>query len=263
MQRKMNYALQSMSKEKFIETVTKDQLTPPAYFFKDAAINKNGYESFETVLQKEMKDLSAEQVADYIRKGSVVLDVRSNNDFANAHIMGAINIALNGAFAIYSGSIISLNQPIVLICEMAKEREPLTRLARVGFENIVGYWDDDIHFLKQTGIEISHTKTVAAQEMKAVFENDDLVILDVRNGNEYVAEHIKNAINIPLNELPEKLNELDPQAEYLIYCASGYRSMIAASLLEKNGFRYIVNLNGGIDAIKKETSINKLITELI
>ena len=250
-QKKLNYALQPMTKEKFIEIVTENQPVAPAYFFKDAAINKNGYESFETVLQKEMQDLSAEQVAEYIRKGAVVLDVRNNNDFANAHIKGAINIALNGTFAIYTGSIISLTQPIVLVCDMAKEREPLTRLARVGFENVVGYWDDDVHFLISHEIEISKIKTIGVDELNEVLANEEMAVLDVRLKNEFAAQHLKNALNIPLNELQDRIAELNPKDELLIYCAGGYRSMIAASILEKNGFKKLINLNGGINAVNK------------
>ncbi len=250
-QKKLNYALQPITKEKFIEIVTADQPAAPAYFFKDAAINKNGYESFETVLQKEMKDLSAEQVAEYIRKGAVVLDVRNNNDFANAHIKGAINIALNGTFAIYTGSIISLTQPIVLVCDMGKEKEPLTRLARVGFENVVGYWDGDVHFLISHEIEISKIKTIAVDELNEVLTNEKMVVLDVRLKNEFDVQHLKNAINIPLNELQDRIAELNPKDELLIYCAGGYRSMIAASILEKNGFKKLINLNGGINAVNK------------
>ncbi|MFM2225413.1 MAG: hypothetical protein RJA07_1615 [Bacteroidota bacterium] len=255
-QKKLNYALQPMTKEKFIEIVTENQPTAPAYFFKDASINKNGYESFETVLEKEMKDLSAEQVAEYIRKGAVVLDVRSNNDFANAHIKGSINIALNGTFAIYTGSIISLTQPIVLVCDMAKEREPLTRLARVGFENVVGYWDDDVHFLISHGIEISKIKTIAVDELNEVLSNEEIVVLDVRLKNEFDVQHLKNAINIPLNELQDRIAELNSKDELLIYCAGGYRSMIAASVLEKNHFKKLINLNGGINAVNKYKSVN-------
>ncbi len=250
-QKKLNYALQPMTKEKFIEIVTTDQPAAPAYFFKDAAINKNGYESFDLVLQKEMKDLSASQVADLIKNGAIILDVRNNNDFADNHIKGAINIALNGSFAIYTGSIMSLSQPIVLVCEMGKEKEPLTRLARVGFENIVGYWDDDINFLEPAGVELSKIKTIAVDELNEVLANEEIVMLDVRLKNEFEVQHLKNAINIPLNELQDRIAELNAKDELLIYCAGGYRSMIAASILEKNGFKKLINLNGGINAVNK------------
>ena len=250
-QKKLNYALQPMTKEKFIELVTENQPAAPAYFFKDAAINKNGYENLDVVLQKEMKDLSASQVADFIKNGAIILDVRNNNDFADNHIKGAINIALNGSFAIYTGSIMSLSQPIVLVCEMGKEKEPLTRLARVGFENVIGYWDDDINFLEPFGVELSKIKTITVDDLNEVLTNEKIVVLDVRLKNEFNVQHLKNAINIPLNELQERITELNPKDELLIYCAGGYRSMIAASILEKNGFKKLINLNGGINAVNK------------
>ena len=250
-QKNFNYALQPMTKEIFIEIVTADQPAAPAYFFKDAAINKNGYESFETVLRKEMKDLSSSQVADFIKNGAIILDVRNNNDFADNHIKGSINIALNGSFAIYAGAIMSLSQPIVLVCEMGKEKEPLTRLARVGFENVIGYWNDDINFLETVGVELSKIKTIAVDELNELLANEEIVVLDVRLKNEFALQHLKNAINIPLNELQERITELNSKDEFLIYCAGGYRSMIAASILEKNGFKKLINLNGGINAVNK------------
>jgi hydroxyacylglutathione hydrolase len=260
-QKKVNFALQQITKENFIHLVTTAQPQAPAYFLKDAAINKNGYENFETILGNSMNDLSAEQVVNQTKNGALILDVRGNSLYAKAHVKGSIHIALDGSLAIYAGSLISLSQPIILICELAKEVESITRLVRVGFENIVGYWDGDLHNLQQKGIEISHTKTADGNTINELLENDDLMILDVRNRNEFSSYHLKNSINIPILELQNMIDDLDPQSEYLIYCASGYRSMIAASLLEKNRFRNIINLSGGIDKLKQTTIFSDLILD--
>jgi glyoxylase-like metal-dependent hydrolase (beta-lactamase superfamily II)/rhodanese-related sulfurtransferase len=253
-QKKLNYALQPLTKENFVLQITENLPEPPAYFFKDAAINKHGYNSLNSILQNEMIDLTSEDVRSWVDKKAMILDVRSANNFAIAHIKNSLNIGLDGTLAIFAGSLIALNQPIVLICDMAKELEPLTRLARVGFENIVGYWDDDLYFLKQVGIQIIHTNNIEAEDIKHNYENDDLIIIDVRTKSEFEKGFLKGAINIPLNILPYEIENLDPQAEYLIYCAGGYRSMIAASIMQRYGFNFISNVKGGITEVQKKST---------
>jgi glyoxylase-like metal-dependent hydrolase (beta-lactamase superfamily II)/rhodanese-related sulfurtransferase len=251
-QLKLNYALQPMSREEFVESVTKNQPIPPAYFFKDAAINKQGYDSFDGVIQKSLKCLTPEDFKSSLKEDVIVLDVRTPEKYALAHVKNSINIGLNGAFAIWAGTIIPVSQPLIIVCDLLKERETIIRLARVGFENIVGYWDEDVHSLKTVGIEIKHTNCVDAMDIKLEFENDDLQVLDVRNASEYETTHLKNALHIPLNSLETKLIELNPEFEYAVYCAGGYRSMIAASILERNGFKNVVNINGGMGSILKD-----------
>ena len=250
-QRKANYALQPMSREAFIEAVTKDQPLPPAYFFKDAVINKTGYANLEVVLEKELKSLSASEIGTLLTKGTKILDVRNGEKFAESHITGSVNIGLNGTFAIWAGTVLNLNDSYIIVCENGQEKETIVRLSRIGFENIVGYWNQDINDLKGTGIVLSNTKNLEAAELEKV-SNEKVIIVDVRNKAELENGVVRNSIHIPLNMINTEAPKLDKSAAYVIYCAGGYRSLIAASMMEGMGFRNLTNVKGGMSAIIKD-----------
>lgn len=250
-QKKLNYALQPMSKEKFIDAVIKDQPLPPPYFFKDALINKAGYDQLELILQKEMTKVKAAQIKEHLEAGNTILDVRSADHFSFSHIKGSINIGLNGTFAIWAGTVINLQKPILLICEHGKEKESMTRLGRIGFENIVGYYSENIDDLAKSGITLSPIPNIEAHQLTEKIATN-IKIIDVRTNAEVESGIVKGAIHIPLNVLDERKAELNINDTYYIYCAGGYRSMIASSILEKSGFNNIVNIRGGMNSIAKE-----------
>jgi rhodanese-related sulfurtransferase len=249
-QKKLNYALQPMSKEKFIEAVIKDQPLPPAYFFKDAMINKAGYDQLELVLEKELKAMTRDEILTHLKNKNSILDVRSAEHFSIAHIKGSINIGLNGTFAIWAGTILDLQKPILVICDPGKEKESLIRLGRIGFDNIIGFFNGNISELSALGIDVAITSNIDAEELNHLTDKD-AILLDVRTGAEVESGFVKDSINIPLNVLQKRVTELNPVRNYFIYCAGGYRSMIAASLLEGMGFKHITNIKGGMNSISK------------
>lgn len=255
-QKKYNYALRASNKDEFIKVVTADLPTPPPYFFKDAAINKNGYQPFDKVIKNNLKPLSIKNFIEEIKNGAHVLDTRDALTFGSAYINGAINIALNGDFAVWVGTLIEFNSPIVIVTAEGQEKETITRLARIGFENVKGYlnggmlawivdkqWTDSIPFCD-------------AVESISLLKTGKYVLLDVRKKTEFEQEKIKNSVHISLNELRSKLPLLDKNEKWLVYCAGGYRSMIAASLMKAYGISNVSNIHGGINLVKKATPEN-------
>lgn len=262
-QKKFNYALQPMSKEKFINAVTIDQPLPPAYFFSDAAINKKGYTPIENILHNEMHLLHAADLKEEIDKGVLVLDVRAPEVFATKHVKSSFNIGLDGTFAIWAGTILPVNTKLILICPFHKAHETITRLARVGFENIVGYWDRDIEELEHIGVPMQSITTIDPHPLEVKMESDKLNLIDVRNIGEFEKEHLRNSKVYPLNNITKWINELNKNEKYYLVCAGGYRSMIAASYLQKNGFNNIVNVNGGMALLRAAMPQLIEVTELI
>ncbi|MDZ4757344.1 MAG: MBL fold metallo-hydrolase [Bacteroidota bacterium] len=254
MQKQLNYALQPMDRKDFIEAVTADQPAPPPYFFKDAAINKYGYEPLEKVTKKAHRKLSTNDINEQLKKDITILDVRTETEYTNLHIKGSIHIGLNGSYAVWVGTLIDINQPIIIVCEKNTDKEAITRLGRIGYENIIGYYDDDIIHLTEIGKELCGLKCIEAKKLLPELSNEKNIVLDVRTVNEYNTSKIPNSLNIPLNELLSNLHKLNKTDSYLINCAGGYRSLIAASLMEKNGFTSITNVNGGMSAIEKEAA---------
>ena len=234
-QKKYNYALEASNKDEFIKVVTADLPIPPPYFFKDAAINKNGYQSFDKVIKNNLKPLSIKNFIEEIKNGAHILDTRDALTFGSGFINGAINIALNGDFAVWVGTLIEFNNPIVIVTAEGQEKETITRLARIGFENVKGYlkggmlawivdkqWTDNIPFCD-------------AIQSLSLLKTGKYVLLDVRKKSEVEHEKIKDSVHISLNELRSKLPLLDKNEKWLVYCAGGYRSMIAASLMKAYG----------------------------
>ena len=250
-QKQTNYALQEMSRAAFIEAVTDGLSVPPQYFFEDARINKTGYTEIDEVITNNTKALTVQEVTDAMESGVLVLDTRVADVFEKGFIPGSLNIGLNGMFAVWVGTLIDINQPLVLVTDIGKEAETVLRLARVGYENVIGYLDGGMQSWISAGKKTDAVTTIQAEDIKQYYDNTDYVILDVRKPSEFENEHIKNAINIQLSEIDLRAGELDADKKYIIHCAAGYRSMMAASILKEKGFNNFVNVAGGWGSIKK------------
>ncbi len=251
-QKQNNYALKENDKDKFIQAVTSGLPAPPPYFFKDAVINISGYDSLELSLKESMKALSVEEFKAELEKGATVLDTRTADLFAEEFIPGSINIGLNGDYAVWAGTIIHFNSPLVLVCEKGKEQESVIRLARIGYDNIKGHLAGGIETWVYAGNKSDQVTCLELNELKTFLLSKEYVLIDVRREDEYSAAKIKDAVNIPLHILSTQLNTLDKNKKYLIHCAGGYRSMIAVSMLKANGINEVYNVVGGISKVKNE-----------
>ena len=256
-QKQMNYALRAdMTKEEFVKEVTDGLLPPPAYFPLNVKLNKEGYEDIDQVLTTGLKALDPtafELLAN--ETDAVMLDVRTQFDYATGHIPNSIFIGLNGSFAPWVGElIVDVKQPILLIAPEGKEKEAITRLSRVGFDNTIGYLAGGIEAWEEDAKDIDTVKSVSAVTMNEARQSSDVKIYDVRKISEYQSEHIQDAINTPLSRLNNHLAEYPKDEEVYVHCAGGYRSMIAASILKARGYHKIIDVQGGFKAIK-ETSI--------
>lgn len=248
-QKKTNYALRDMSKDEFIRELTDGLSAPPAYFFSDAMINKQGYDAIDSVMQKNMKPLSAEEFENEVARGAVILDTRTPDHFEKGFIPGSINIGLNGMYAIWAGTILDINVPLVIVSDPGKEEESVMRLARVGYEKVNGYLAGGFEAYVQTGKPVDTIHSINAEEF-ARRVNAGGKVLDVRKLTEAEDGHVKDATVIPLSELEENLSSIETDAPVMIHCAGGYRSMIAASLMKRSGHSNITNVHGGWGKIK-------------
>jgi glyoxylase-like metal-dependent hydrolase (beta-lactamase superfamily II)/rhodanese-related sulfurtransferase len=249
-QKATNYALQPMSREAFIEEVTRDLPPPPPYYFEDAKINMQGYDSYDSVMARNLQALSADEIVALHKVGILVLDTRHPDTFSQGFIPGSLNIGLNGQFAIWVGTLIDINQPIVVVAEAGKEEESIMRLARVGYENVKGYLKGGIQTWIHEGYGVDMVESIGP-ESAADLTDKGLLVLDVRNPEEFAQGHVEGAMNIPLSKLANKTDRLDPDLDFVLHCKSGYRSMIAASILKSKGVDNFVNVTGGFDALQK------------
>ena len=252
-QKKMNYALRAnMTREEFIKEVTDGLLPPPQYFPLNVKMNKEGYDDIGEVLERGAVSLSPEAFEIAANEtGAVVLDVRHQDDFANAHVPRSIFIGLNGSFAPWVGALIAdVKQPILLIAPDGKEEEAITRLSRVGFDGTIGYLEGGVEAWKAAGKETDSVKSIDADTFKTHVEAKEPVF-DVRKEAEYSAEHIEDAHLTPLDFLNDHLSEFPKDETFYVHCAGGYRSMIAASILKSRGIHNLVDVAGGFGAIKK------------
>lgn len=258
-EKKTNYALKASSREEFIKAVTEGLVAPPEYFSINAQINKEGYEDLNEVLEKGLKPLSIEEVKKKLEEGNVILlDTRQPEEFTQGFIPGFINIGLDGRFAEWAGSMLSFDKPIVFVTDEDKEKETIIRLARVGLSNVIGHVAGGFHAWLKSGEEIDMIINIEADELAMDIPFDDnLLILDVRKPAEFAEGHVKDALNIPLNELNNPLNMSAIEDEHNVYvhCAGGYRSVIAASLLKRQGIHNIRNVVGGWESIKEQGKI--------
>ncbi len=253
-QKQMNYALRAdMTKEEFVKEVTDGLLPPPSYFPLNVQMNKEGYQSIDTVLEQGAKPLSpAEFEVIANETEAIMLDVRKPADFAKAHVPNSIFIGLDGSFAPWVGElIVDVKQPIILIAPEGREEETVTRLARVGFDNTLGYLKGGVEAWTEAGKEIDRVESVPATVLSEKYEEVKEQIFDVRKESEFLSQHIPNAHNIPLSSINQHLAEFPKEETFYIHCAGGYRSMIASSILKLRGFHRLVDIQGGFGAIKK------------
>jgi glyoxylase-like metal-dependent hydrolase (beta-lactamase superfamily II) len=253
-QKKLNYALRTdMREAEFIKEVTDGLLPPPGYFGMNVAMNKKGYERFEDVLTHGMTALSAtdfEKVAE--GTGALVLDARDNEEFYKSFIPRSINIGLTGDFAPWVGAlIVDVKHPILLVTPPGKEQETVTRLSRVGFDNILGHLKSGYAAWLEAGKETDSVNRISAEQFAATVNISTDEIIDVRRESEYTAEHIENAQNKPLAYINDWIKEINPGTHFFLHCAGGYRSMMAASILQARGFRNFTEVDGGYTAIAR------------
>lgn len=250
-QKRVNYALQPMSKQEFVAKVTEGLSAAPQYFPKNAMMNKQGAKPLEEIMEKGTKGWEPnefENVAESTE--ALLLDVRDAQTFAKGFVPNSINIGVEGQFAPWVGALITdLTQPILLITEPGKEEETVTRLARVGYDNTIGYLKGGIEAWKAAGKEVDTVHSISPQQFEQELSNGGHV-LDVRRVNEYETEHLVNADNKPLDYINDWMAELDRSKPYYIHCAGGYRSMITSSILKARGFDNITEVAGGYGAIK-------------
>ncbi|MFK7906085.1 MAG: rhodanese-like domain-containing protein, partial [Chitinophagales bacterium] len=254
-QKEVNYALRAnMTKEEFIEEVTTGILPAPQYFAKNAMINKTGYESLDLVMNRGLVALSPEDFEQTVEHtDALVIDTRHQSVFHKGFIPKSIFIGLGGSFAPWVGTLITdVKQPILLVADEGKAEEAVTRLARVGYDNCLGYLEGGFEAWQQAGKEVDLIESISATSMgNNLSNNDSGVILDVRKPTEYSAEHAENAQNFPLDYINEIMEEVNRNNKYYVHCRSGYRSMIAASILKARGFEQIIDIDGGFMAIQK------------
>ncbi len=253
-QKASNYALQAETKEAFIKAVTEGLGTPPPYFPINASINREGYSSLDSLLDKGLQALTVAEFKAQINDNTLIVDSRNPADFTFGFVPGSVNIGLNGRYAEWAGTLLSFENPILIVAEPGKEKESLIRLSRVGFEKIAGYLSGGFAAWQEAGEPIDMIIDVEADELAMDMPFDDnLVIVDVRRETEYANEHVKEALNIPLEQLndPGSMANLEEQYNIYIHCAGGYRSVIAASLIKRQGIHNIRNVVGGFDAIKQ------------
>ena len=238
-QKRTNYAMKAETKAAFIEAVTKGMTPPPAYFFEDARINKEGYQPLTEVIKEGMLPLDQEEIEE-MNDEVIILDTRDADAFEQSHVPGAINIGLGGQYAVWIGTLFPIDQPFVLISDPGKEEESVVRLARVGFENVRGYLSGGMKAWK------GPTDSVTSIEPESLMDKikDDSILVDVRKPGEYEVSHAEGAVHLPLCHLHEQLPDFANKTLY-VYCAGGYRSMIACSLLKNRGIQNIVNIRHG------------------
>jgi glyoxylase-like metal-dependent hydrolase (beta-lactamase superfamily II)/rhodanese-related sulfurtransferase len=246
-QRRSNYALQPMSRETFIEVVTADQPDAPAYFNYDAVLNSKERPTLDEALALELNPLSLDHVLALRSQGAQLLDTRDPAEFAAAHLAGSINVGLGGQYATWVGSVLDREHPIVIIAASGRENEAAVRLGRIGFDHIAGYLKDGLHSLESRPDLTRDTERLSAR-FAAEYLSWPLppLLIDIRTPRERGQKFIADSMSIPLNHLLENLQQLPKDRPLLVYCAGGYRSSIAASLLQVNGFPLVSEIAGGL-----------------
>ncbi len=252
-QKRMNYALNQPDKASFVKAVTEGLLPPPAYFGLNVAMNKKGYDSFESVLNNGMQALTPEEFEAVAENtGALILDTRINTEFYKGFIPQSVNIGLGGDFAPWVGAlIVDVKQPLILVTDEGAAEEAVTRLSRVGFDNILGHLKGGFAAWLEAGKEADVVHRITATQFANEVEPDKDKIIDVRKETEYAAEHVEDAYNKPLSYINEWIKDINPDEHFYLHCAGGYRSMMAASILQARGYRNFTEIAGGFDAISK------------
>jgi hydroxyacylglutathione hydrolase len=258
-EKQTNYALQAADKTAFIKVVTDGLDAPPQYFPINAKINKEGYESLDAVLSRGLQSLTVKAFKEKIKNEEVIIvDTRPASVFTQGFVAGAISIGLDGRFAEWAGMLLPFDKPIVLVTDPGKEEESVVRLARVGFENMEGYLEGGYVAWQQAGEKIDMIIEVEADELAMDLPHDkNMVVIDVRRETEFADGHVKNALNMPLNDLtdPGSMANLEDTQNLYVHCAGGYRSVIAASLMKRQGIHNLHNVIGGWEKIKEQPTI--------
>lgn len=255
-QKETNYALRATDKEVFVKEVLEGIMPPPQYFPKNAKMNKEGYDSFDDIMKRSEQGYEPEQFEEVVNATSaLVLDTRHQEVFHKEFIPNSINISLDGQFAPWVGTLIlDLKQPIAIVAEEDRIEEVITRLARVGYENVIGYLKGGINAWKASGKEIDTIDALSAEEFAKRFHEGNINVLDVRRPSEFSITHIIDAQNLPLDYINDNMHEINKETEYHIHCSGGYRSMTTCSILKSRGFNKVINIYGGFNAIS-ETDI--------
>ncbi len=248
-QRRVNYALQPMSKKEFIELVTADQPEAPPYFTYDAVLNSKERLTLEQALERQFKPLELDRVLALQAGGAQVLDTREPEEFAAAHLEGSINIGLSGQYATWAGTVLSREQSIVIIANPGRETESAVRLGRIGFDNVAGYLNDGMRSLEvRPEVTVKTERLSAALSAELLASEQPPLTIDVRTPREREQKFIDKSLSMPLNQLTQRAGELPRNRPLLVYCAGGYRSSIAASLLQQRGFNSVCEIAGGMAA---------------
>ena len=257
-QKKMNYALNQPDRDSFIKAVTDGLLPPPAYFPLNVAMNKKGYDSIDAVKARGLNALSPEEFEQLVEAtDALMLDTRTPADYALGHIPQSINIGIKGDFAPWVGAVLGdVKQQLMLITDEGAEEEVVTRLARVGFDQVLGYLKGGISAWKDAGKQTDTVKRITASQFEHEFKPNESMVIDVRRETEYAASHVDEAYSKPLAYINEWVGNIDPKKHFYLHCAGGYRSMIAASILKARGFHHFSEIDGGFNAINK-TSVPK------
>ena len=253
-QKKTNYALRAdMSKKEFIHEVTAGLLPPPKYFSANVSLNKSQTKSLDTVLVKGETAYDVETFESTATiEGALILDTRSVQAFTNAHIPNSIFVGLDGSFAPWVGALVpDLSQPILLVAEEGREKEAVTRLSRVGYDNTLGYLKGGLSAWCTVGNATDHIDSISAEGFKEKIEKEAINILDVRKPGEYDYKHIEEANSLPLDYINERLHGIDKEKKYYVHCAGGYRSLIAGSIMKARGIHNFVDVAGGMKAIEE------------
>ncbi|WP_333808290.1 MBL fold metallo-hydrolase [Flavobacterium sp.] len=259
-QKQTNYALRpNMTEDEFVEELLTGLTTPPGYFPKNVLLNLKGYESLDKVIEKAKRPLNPNDFEDLANvSGALILDTRNATDFAKAFIPNSINIGIDGSFAMWVGEMISdINQTILLVTEPGREEECMIRLSRVGYDNTIGYLEGGFKSWLQANKETDSLKRITGEQLETLLQTTKLSLFDVRKKSEFDSEHLLNSVNIPLNQINTKLDSFPKDKPFVIYCAGGYRSMIAASILKQRGFDNFMDVSGGFNEIAKTTELPK------
>lgn len=252
-QKKVNYALGNLTKQEFIKELTTGILPAPQYFAKNANLNKSGYGNYDAITSRGTRPLTVTEAKELLNTtNAIVLDLRKPQEFAKEHIPNSIFIGIDGQFAPWVGALITdLHQPIILIVPHGREAEAVMRLSRVGYDHCLGFIEGGLDAWKQAGKETASIESIDATEFSEKFKTGHLNVLDVRKPGEYESSHLENVESFPLDFITDWQTKFSKDTEYHIHCAGGYRSMIAASLLQRQGYKKLVDVAGGFGAISK------------
>lgn len=253
-QKQFNYALRAdMTEAEFVKEVTDGLMPPPQYFPKNAVLNKTGYAPIDDVMKQGLHPLSPDQFETAAEvTEALILDVRDQADFPKGFIPNAIFVGLDGNFATWVGTLIpDLQQPILLVVEPGKEEEAVLRLARVGYDNTIGYLDGGMAAWQKAGKDQERLEEVSPEAFAKTFDQHPGIYLDVRRQSEYASEHVVGIENFPLDTINSQMAELKPENTYYLHCQEGYRSLVASSILHARGYQNLVNIQGGFKALKE------------